>query len=125
VAWLHCDCVVCGTCSFVDVFVLIFLEGIFLEGIHQCVHGCDGHGSSIIASGSHFTHTPLTNTHTCKRMLPRTHTLAHTQHTQGMDVHLVGEANDYVGKSMSGGDISIVPPPNSGFQVGVHLARQM
>eukprot|EP00200_Dunaliella_tertiolecta_P000313 CAMPEP_0202365904 /NCGR_PEP_ID=MMETSP1126-20121109/16736_1 /ASSEMBLY_ACC=CAM_ASM_000457 /TAXON_ID=3047 /ORGANISM="Dunaliella tertiolecta, Strain CCMP1320" /LENGTH=1645 /DNA_ID=CAMNT_0048960861 /DNA_START=31 /DNA_END=4971 /DNA_ORIENTATION=+ len=35
---------------------------------------------------------------------------------QGMDVHLVGEANDYVGKSMSGGDISIVPPPNSSFQ---------
>lgn len=34
-----------------------------------------------------------------------------------MDVHLVGEANDYVGKSMSGGDISIVPPPNSTFQV--------
>jgi len=37
---------------------------------------------------------------------------------QGMDVHLVGEANDYVGKSMSGGVISIVPPPGSSFQVG-------
>lgn len=36
---------------------------------------------------------------------------------QGMEVHLVGEANDYVGKSMSGGNISIVPPPNSSFQV--------
>ncbi|KAF5828828.1 hypothetical protein DUNSADRAFT_16998 [Dunaliella salina] len=35
---------------------------------------------------------------------------------QGMEVHLVGEANDYVGKSMSGGNISIVPPPNSSFQ---------
>ena len=37
---------------------------------------------------------------------------------QGMDVHLEGEANDYVGKSMSGGDIAIVPPANAAFQVG-------
>lgn len=35
---------------------------------------------------------------------------------QGMDVKLVGEANDYVGKGMGGGDIAIVPPPNSGFK---------
>lgn len=31
----------------------------------------------------------------------------------GMDVHLVGEANDYVGKSMAGGDMTIVPPPDT------------
>eukprot|EP00798_Chlamydomonas_sp_ICE-L_P001365 gene1365-32729_t len=35
---------------------------------------------------------------------------------QGMEVKLVGEANDYVGKSMGGGEIVIVPPPNSGFK---------
>lgn len=29
----------------------------------------------------------------------------------GMDVKLVGEANDYVGKGMAGGDVTIVPPP--------------
>lgn len=34
---------------------------------------------------------------------------------EGMAVHLVGEANDYVGKGMAGGDISIVPPPDSPF----------
>ena len=33
----------------------------------------------------------------------------------GMKVKLVGEANDYVGKGMAGGEISIVPPPNSPF----------
>ena len=32
-----------------------------------------------------------------------------------MKVKLVGEANDYVGKGMAGGEISIVPPPNSPF----------
>ena len=31
-------------------------------------------------------------------------------------VRLVGEANDYVGKSMAGGDVTIVPPP------GIHSA---
>ena len=35
---------------------------------------------------------------------------------QGLDVKLVGEANDYVGKGMNGGDIAIVPPPNSSFK---------
>lgn len=35
---------------------------------------------------------------------------------KGMDVKLVGEANDYVCKGMSGGDVTIVPPPNSGFK---------
>lgn len=29
----------------------------------------------------------------------------------GMVVRLVGEANDYVGKGMAGGDVTIVPPP--------------
>jgi len=33
----------------------------------------------------------------------------------GMAVHLVGEANDYVGKGMAGGEIVIVPPPASTF----------
>jgi len=30
----------------------------------------------------------------------------------GVDLHLTGEANDYVGKGMAGGRIVIVPPPN-------------
>ena len=33
----------------------------------------------------------------------------------GMTLKLVGEANDYVGKGMHGGEISIVPPPDSTF----------
>lgn len=33
-----------------------------------------------------------------------------------MDVKLIGEGNDYVGKGMNGGDIAIVPPPNSAFR---------
>jgi glutamate synthase (ferredoxin) len=33
----------------------------------------------------------------------------------GMVVRLVGEANDYVGKGMAGGDVTIVPPPGSTF----------
>ena len=36
----------------------------------------------------------------------------------GMEVHLVGEANDYVGKGMAGGVVSIVPPPASKFTPG-------
>jgi glutamate synthase (ferredoxin) len=32
---------------------------------------------------------------------------------QGMDVRLVGEANDYVGKGLNGGRITVVPPPHS------------
>ena len=35
---------------------------------------------------------------------------------EGMKVHLTGEANDYVGKGMAGGDVTIVPPPASPFQ---------
>ncbi|CAL6283334.1 unnamed protein product [Bathycoccus prasinos] len=34
----------------------------------------------------------------------------------GMDVQLVGEANDYVCKSISGGTVSIMPPPGAGFK---------
>lgn len=33
----------------------------------------------------------------------------------GMRLHLVGEANDYVGKGMAGGEVVIVPPPASRF----------
>ncbi len=32
---------------------------------------------------------------------------------EGMVVRLVGEANDYVGKGMAGGDVTIVPPPGA------------
>ena len=32
-----------------------------------------------------------------------------------MKVKLVGEANDYVGKGIAGGEVVIVPPPNSRF----------
>lgn len=35
----------------------------------------------------------------------------------GMEVRLVGEANDYVGKGMAGGDVTIVPPPGSKFEM--------
>mmetsp|Transcript_9319 Transcript_9319/g.16479 ORF Transcript_9319/g.16479 Transcript_9319/m.16479 type:complete len:1638 (+) Transcript_9319:28-4941(+) len=34
---------------------------------------------------------------------------------QGMDVLLVGEANDYVCKGMGGGEVAIMPPPGSTF----------
>ena len=33
----------------------------------------------------------------------------------GMKTRVVGEANDYVGKGMAGGDISILPPADSAF----------
>lgn len=33
----------------------------------------------------------------------------------GMVVHLIGEANDYVGKGMAGGEVVIVPPAESKF----------
>lgn len=32
----------------------------------------------------------------------------------GVDISLTGEANDYIGKSMAGGVISIRPPPDAG-----------
>ncbi|KAG2493454.1 hypothetical protein HYH03_008271 [Edaphochlamys debaryana] len=35
---------------------------------------------------------------------------------KGLEIKLVGEANDYVGKGMNGGVIAIVPPPNSPFK---------
>jgi glutamate synthase (ferredoxin) len=34
----------------------------------------------------------------------------------GLRVTLTGEANDYVGKGMAGGDVAIVPPPASPFE---------
>jgi len=34
----------------------------------------------------------------------------------GLNMHLVGEANDYVGKGMAGGKLVVVPPPGSTFQ---------
>jgi glutamate synthase (NADPH) large chain len=34
----------------------------------------------------------------------------------GLHMHLVGEANDYVGKGMAGGKLVIVPPPGSSFK---------
>lgn len=34
----------------------------------------------------------------------------------GMKTSVVGEANDYVGKGMAGGDISIRPPADSAFE---------
>jgi glutamate synthase (ferredoxin) len=33
----------------------------------------------------------------------------------GMKLRLTGEANDYVGKGMAGGEVVIVPPPGSRF----------
>ncbi|MCP5467788.1 MAG: glutamate synthase large subunit [Deltaproteobacteria bacterium] len=35
--------------------------------------------------------------------------------TQGMHLHLEGEANDYVGKGMSGGEMTIMPSPQAKF----------
>ncbi|KAG2445645.1 hypothetical protein HXX76_000255 [Chlamydomonas incerta] len=35
---------------------------------------------------------------------------------KGLEVKLVGEANDYVGKGMNGGEVAIVPPANSPFK---------
>ncbi len=35
----------------------------------------------------------------------------------GINVKLIGEANDYVGKGMAGGDITIVPPPDQNIDV--------
>ncbi|KAL4203660.1 hypothetical protein AMTRI_Chr01g105030 [Amborella trichopoda] len=35
--------------------------------------------------------------------------------TPGMNIRLVGEANDYVGKGMAGGELVVVPAGNTGF----------
>ncbi|CAA6654040.1 unnamed protein product [Spirodela intermedia] len=35
--------------------------------------------------------------------------------TPGMNIRLVGEANDYVGKGMAGGELVLTPPENFGF----------
>ncbi len=34
----------------------------------------------------------------------------------GLNMHVAGEANDYVGKGMAGGRLVLAPPPNSSFQ---------
>ncbi len=36
--------------------------------------------------------------------------------TQGMELTLIGEANDYVGKALSGGRLIIMPPKNAAYQ---------
>ena len=36
----------------------------------------------------------------------------------GVNIRLTGEANDYVGKGMAGGQVVIVPPPNAAFKPG-------
>lgn len=40
---------------------------------------------------------------------------------QGMNIHLEGEANDYVGKGMNGGSIVIVPPTESTFEASENV----
>lgn len=40
---------------------------------------------------------------------------------QGMNIHLEGEANDYVGKGMNGGSIVIVPPRESTFEASENV----
>ncbi|XP_047323028.1 ferredoxin-dependent glutamate synthase 1, chloroplastic/mitochondrial-like [Impatiens glandulifera] len=35
--------------------------------------------------------------------------------TPGMNIRLIGESNDYVGKGMAGGELVVVPPENPGF----------
>ena len=40
---------------------------------------------------------------------------------QGLSLHLTGDANDYVGKGMSGGRIVLVPPPHSAFDAGANV----
>jgi GXGXG motif len=41
----------------------------------------------------------------------------------GMSVKLIGEANDYVGKGMAGGDIVIVPPEEQTLDVRLPCSR--
>jgi GXGXG motif len=43
--------------------------------------------------------------------------LQHLLQVGGMSVKLIGEANDYVGKGMAGGDIVIVPPEEQTLDV--------
>lgn len=43
----------------------------------------------------------------------------------GMNVKLIGEANDYVGKGMAGGDITIVPPPDQNIDVSTPFHHQL
>lgn len=41
-----------------------------------------------------------------------------------MSVKLIGEANDYVGKGMAGGDIVIVPPPDQTLDVRAEKSKR-
>ncbi|MDR0922186.1 MAG: glutamate synthase large subunit [Lactobacillales bacterium] len=38
--------------------------------------------------------------------------------TQGMELKLIGEANDYVAKGLSGARLIVVPPKDAGYEVG-------
>ncbi|MDR0615072.1 MAG: glutamate synthase subunit alpha, partial [Lactobacillales bacterium] len=38
--------------------------------------------------------------------------------TQGMELKLIGEANDYVGKGLSGARLIVVPPKDAGYKIG-------
>ncbi|MEO0453241.1 MAG: glutamate synthase large subunit [Verrucomicrobiota bacterium] len=40
---------------------------------------------------------------------------------QGVNLHLKGEANDYVGKGMNGGEIVVVPTPESSFDPSTNI----
>lgn len=40
---------------------------------------------------------------------------------QGVKIHLIGEANDYVGKAMCGGEIVMLPPPNARYVVNQNV----
>lgn len=37
--------------------------------------------------------------------------------TQGMELKLIGEANDYIGKSLSGGRLIVVPPTDAAYDI--------
>ena len=42
--------------------------------------------------------------------------------TPGLRLHLVGEANDYVGKGMGGGELTVRPPEDAGYAARSHEA---
>jgi glutamate synthase domain-containing protein 2/glutamate synthase domain-containing protein 1/glutamate synthase domain-containing protein 3 len=39
----------------------------------------------------------------------------------GIELHLVGDANDYIGKGLSGGRISVTTPPGAGYAAAEHI----
>lgn len=61
--------------------------------------------------------------HTCCLLVPYTSIGMVGGQVAGMNVRLIGEANDYVGKGMAGGDITIVPPPGQNIDVSMHCCR--